>query len=125
MLKIIRWNIGVIISLFHWDQAFCYNPTLLDSNADSFNECIWKKTSIPIQSIQKNLEFLNQDDEAYAEAYNKKNVFLQYQEKIDFSSNETIKEFFYNCREIYNTNDDIDPVTQAAAQMIFERVFYR
>ncbi|MBY0291881.1 MAG: hypothetical protein K2W92_01140 [Alphaproteobacteria bacterium] len=124
MLKIIR--IAFIISLFYLNQAFCYNTQLLEFNADSFNECIWCKTFIPIRRIQQNLDFLDSEkDESYVKKYNKKNIFNEYEEKISRTSDKALMHFFDNCKKIHNFYDEIDPFSQAAVQMLFERVFQK
>ncbi|MBY0293202.1 MAG: hypothetical protein K2W92_07950 [Alphaproteobacteria bacterium] len=124
MEKIIR--IVFIINLLYLNQAFCYNTQLLEFNADSFNECIWCKTFIPIKRIQQNLGFLDPEkDESYVKKYNEKNIFNEYEEKISRTSDKVLKFFFDNCREIYSFYDEIDPFSQAAVQMLFERVFQK
>lgn len=126
MLKAIKWNIGMVVSLLYLDPAFCYNPQLLDSHADSFNEYIWTKNPISIKQIQDNLDFLDDEtDESYIRQYTSKSVFSQYESKVDSASNEGIKNFFHNCKKIYEANEEIDPATQASVQMIFERVFQK
>lgn len=124
MLKIIR--IAFVIPLFYLNQAFCHNPQLLEFNADSFNECIWCKTFIPIRRIQQNLDFLDSEkDESYVKRYNKKNIFNEYEEKISRTSDKALMHFFDNCKKIHNFYDEIDPFSQAAVQMLFERVFQK
>ena len=126
MLKAIKWNVGIIISLLHLDPAFCYNPQLLESHADTFNDRIWTKSFISIKQIQENLDFLEDEkDESYIQQYTSKNVFSQYESKVDNASNEGIKNFFHNCKKIYEANEELDPTTQASVQMIFERVFQK
>ncbi|MBP6950936.1 MAG: hypothetical protein KBD36_00095 [Alphaproteobacteria bacterium] len=122
MSKIVKWTTGVIIFFSYLDQAFCYNPQLLDSVADSFNERICVKAPISIKLIQENLDFLEEEDTGYVTMYSGKNVFESYNEKTQNKGGE-FSSFYNNCQKIYDANDMIDPVTQAAVQMIFERVF--
>ena len=121
MSKIIKLTTGALIFFSHLDQAFCYNPQFLDSLADSFNDRIYVKAPISIEQIQDNLGFLEEDDEEYVTEYSQKNVFDSDNEKIKNKS-EAFYSFYNNCQKIYETYDMIDPVVQAAVQMMFERV---
>lgn len=124
MRKIIR--IATIPSFFHLSPAFCYNPTLLEFNADSINECIWSKISIPAQKIQENLGFLDPEtDDNYVQQYNKKNIFNEYEGTINRASNSVLKNFFDNCKEVYNFYEDRDTFARTAVQILFERVFQK
>lgn len=124
MLKVIR--IAFTISLFSLNQAFCYNPQLLEFNTDSFNECIWCKAFISVKKIQQNLGFLDsKKDGSYVKKYNKKNIFNEYEEKISRTSDKALMHFFDNCKKIHNFYDEIDAFSQAAVQMLFERVFQK
>ena len=121
MSRIIKLATGAIIFFSHLDQAFCYNPQFLDSLADSFNDRIYIKAPISIMQIQDNLDFLEEEDEEYVAKYSKKNVFDSDNETIK-NKDEAFYSFYNNCKKIYETYDMIDPVTQAAVQMVFERV---
>jgi hypothetical protein len=123
-MKIIKWTAGAVIFFSHLSKVSSYNPQLLDSIADSFNERIYVKAPISIKQIQENLSFLEDEDTIYISEYAKKNVFESYNLKIENRDNE-FSTFYYNCKKIYDSNDIIDPVTQAAVQMIFERVFQK
>lgn len=124
MMKIVKWTAGIIIFFSHLDQVSSYNPQLLDSMADSFNERIYVKAPISIKQIQDNLSFLEDEDTVYITQYAEKNVFESYKSKIENRDNE-FTTFYYNCKKIYDSNDIIDPVTQVAVQMMFERVFQK
>jgi hypothetical protein len=124
MRKII--SIATIVPFFHLSSAFCYNHTLLEFNADSFNECIWSNTSVPTKRIQESLDFLDPEtDDKYSKEYSGKNIFNEYEEKINQASNSALKTFFANCKELFNFYEDIDSFTQVAVQILFERVFQK
>ncbi|MBY0272712.1 MAG: hypothetical protein K2X02_04780 [Alphaproteobacteria bacterium] len=123
-MKIVKRTAGAIIFFSHLNQVSCYNSQLLDSIADSFNERICVKAPISIKQIQENLSFLEDEDTLYISEYAKKNVFESYKLKIESRGNE-FSTFYYNCKKIYDSNDIIDPVTQAAVQIMFERVFQK
>ncbi|MBY0292546.1 MAG: hypothetical protein K2W92_04580 [Alphaproteobacteria bacterium] len=124
MLKIVKWTTGAAIFFSHLDHASCYNPQLLDSVADSFNARICVKAPISIKQIQENLSFLEEEDNSYVTTYSGRNVFESYNEKIKNKAGE-FSTFYNNCKKIYDANDMVDPVTQTAVQMIFERVFQK
>ncbi|MBY0292661.1 MAG: hypothetical protein K2W92_05170 [Alphaproteobacteria bacterium] len=124
MLKIVKWTTGAAIFFSHLDHASCYNPQLLDSVADSFNARICVKAPISIKQIQENLSFLEEEDNSYVTTYSGRNVFESYNEKIK-SKDKEFSTFYNNCKMIYDANDMVDPVTQTAVQMIFERVFQK
>ena len=112
---------SAIIFFSQLDQGMCYNPQLLDSLADSFNERIWVGASIPTKLIQKNLDFLQDEDAGYIEKYTRWNSFDSCKEMLQNKSS-PFSNFYHSCREIYDNHAEIDPLTQAAVQMMFERV---
>ena len=72
------------------------------------------------------MDFLDSEkDESYVKKYNKKNIFNEYEEKISRTSDKALMHFFDNCKQIHNFYDEIDPFSQAAVQMLFERVFQK
>lgn len=123
-MKIVKWTADILIFFSHLNEVFCYNPQLLDSLADSFNECIHVKAPISIKQIQDNLSFLEDEETIYITRYAEKNVFDSYKSKIERGNNE-FSTFYYNCKKFYDSNDIIDPIAQAAVQMMFERVFQK
>ena len=100
MSKIVKWTIGVVIFFSYLDQAFCYNPQLLDSVADSFNERICVKAPISIKLIQENLGFLEEEDTSYVIMYSGKNVFESYNKKTK-SKGEEFSSFYNNFLETF------------------------
>lgn len=124
MIKIVKWTAGAVIFFSHLNQVSCYNPQLLDSIADSFNERLYVKAPISIKQIQENLSFLEDEDTLHISECAQKNIFESYKSKIENRDNE-FSTFYYNCKKIYDSNDIIDPVAQAAVQMMFERVFQK
>jgi hypothetical protein len=67
---------------------------------------------------------LEAEDNSYVTTYSGRNVFDSYNEKIKNKAGE-FSTFYNNCKKIYDANDMVDPVTQTAVQMIFERVFQK
>lgn len=121
MLRVTKWIIGAIICFPYVDQGVCYNPKLLDSLADSFNERICVKAPISTKLIQENLNFLQDEDTDYIEKYTTKNVFESYKKMLK-DKGSPFSSFYQSCREIYDNHAEIDPLTQASVQMILERV---
>lgn len=121
MLRVTKWMMGAIICFPYINQGFCYNPKLLDSLADSFNERICVRAPISTKLIQENLNFLQDEDIDYIEKYTTKNVFESYK-KLLKDKDSPFNSFYQSCREIYENHAEIDPLTQASVQMILERV---
>ena len=125
MLKIIKWALGMGFCLYPLHQLLCYNPQLLDSHTDLFNEYIWSKAPISKKLIQGKLDFLDAKDDDYIQQYNKNNILEKYKGKIDGIQDERFKKFFGKCKKIHADCVEIDPFTQAAVQMLFEKVFQK
>lgn len=121
MLKVLILN---LILLFPITHASCLRHDLLDSYADSLHECIRTQQHIPMEIIQKKLDFIEEEkDEKIIKEYSNKENLISIATKIQSDQSNDLKVFFTNCNSIYDFYEEIDKTTQAAVLLLCEKVF--
>lgn len=108
------------------NKAESCNYKLLDMNADSFNERIWNKVHSSSKVLLERFNFLDYENQDIIEKYTQNSKFNDLYSKYSSEiKNKDFEVFSETCRNLYYEYENIDPLVQASAYMMYERVSHK